>query len=43
VIAILGKGHEQGQQIGTETVPFDDASVAIEEWRRLELAGHAGR
>ena len=42
VIAILGKGHEQGQQIGNETVPFDDATVAVEEWRRLLPVGHAG-
>ncbi|WP_425486884.1 UDP-N-acetylmuramoyl-L-alanyl-D-glutamate--2,6-diaminopimelate ligase [Microlunatus speluncae] len=42
VIAILGKGHEQGQQIGTDLLPFDDATVAIEEWRRLEPAGQAG-
>jgi len=27
VLAVAGKGHEQGQTIGTETLPFDDASV----------------
>jgi UDP-N-acetylmuramoyl-L-alanyl-D-glutamate--2,6-diaminopimelate ligase len=27
VLAVAGKGHEQGQTIGTITVPFDDASV----------------
>jgi UDP-N-acetylmuramoyl-L-alanyl-D-glutamate--2,6-diaminopimelate ligase len=27
VLAVAGKGHEQGQTIGTETHPFDDASV----------------
>ena len=27
VLAIAGKGHEQGQTIGTETLPFDDAAV----------------
>ncbi|MCC7426124.1 MAG: UDP-N-acetylmuramoyl-L-alanyl-D-glutamate--2,6-diaminopimelate ligase [Alphaproteobacteria bacterium] len=26
VLAIAGKGHEQGQTIGTVTLPFDDAS-----------------
>ncbi|CAB4582550.1 unannotated protein [freshwater metagenome] len=24
LVAVLGKGHEQGQQIGNETYPFDD-------------------
>ncbi|MFL1464091.1 UDP-N-acetylmuramoyl-L-alanyl-D-glutamate--2,6-diaminopimelate ligase [Roseococcus sp. DSY-14] len=27
VLAVAGKGHEQGQTIGGETLPFDDASV----------------
>ena len=27
VLVVAGKGHEQGQTIGTETHPFDDASV----------------
>jgi len=27
VLVIAGKGHEQGQTIGTTTVPFDDVSV----------------
>jgi UDP-N-acetylmuramoyl-L-alanyl-D-glutamate--2,6-diaminopimelate ligase len=26
-IALLGKGHEQGQELATETVPFDDRRV----------------
>jgi UDP-N-acetylmuramoyl-L-alanyl-D-glutamate--2,6-diaminopimelate ligase len=33
VIAILGKGHETGQQIGTELRPFNDVDVVLEEWR----------
>ena len=33
VIAILGKGHETGQQIGVELRPFSDAEVVLEEWR----------
>lgn len=28
VLVIAGKGHEQGQIVGTEVRPFDDASVA---------------
>lgn len=39
VIAILGKGHEQGQQVGARLLPFDDATVAVEEWRKLQPAG----
>jgi len=31
VVLILGKGHEQGQEIGSEIIPFDDRTVAIEE------------
>jgi UDP-N-acetylmuramoyl-L-alanyl-D-glutamate--2,6-diaminopimelate ligase len=27
VLVVAGKGHEQGQTIGTETLPFDDAVV----------------
>ena len=27
VLAVAGKGHEQGQTIGTATLPFDDAAV----------------
>ncbi|MEM8986844.1 MAG: UDP-N-acetylmuramoyl-L-alanyl-D-glutamate--2,6-diaminopimelate ligase [Pseudomonadota bacterium] len=28
VLIIAGKGHETGQTVGTETLPFDDAAVA---------------
>ena len=34
IVLILGKGHESGQQIGAENLPFDDRSVATEELRR---------
>jgi UDP-N-acetylmuramoyl-L-alanyl-D-glutamate--2,6-diaminopimelate ligase len=35
VVVIAGKGHEQGQELRGETLPFDDRSVAREELRRL--------
>jgi len=35
VLAVAGKGHEQGQTIGTEVFPFDDAGVV------RQLAGAA--
>ncbi|MEO1252488.1 MAG: UDP-N-acetylmuramoyl-L-alanyl-D-glutamate--2,6-diaminopimelate ligase [Pseudomonadota bacterium] len=28
VLMVLGKGHETGQQVGDETLPFDDVEVA---------------
>jgi UDP-N-acetylmuramoyl-L-alanyl-D-glutamate--2,6-diaminopimelate ligase len=30
VLVIAGKGHETGQIIGREVLPFDDAVVAME-------------
>jgi UDP-N-acetylmuramoyl-L-alanyl-D-glutamate--2,6-diaminopimelate ligase len=30
VVVIAGKGHEQGQTIGTTVLPFDDREVAVE-------------
>jgi UDP-N-acetylmuramoyl-L-alanyl-D-glutamate--2,6-diaminopimelate ligase len=35
VVVIAGKGHEQGQEVGGETLPFDDREVAREALRRL--------
>jgi UDP-N-acetylmuramoyl-L-alanyl-D-glutamate--2,6-diaminopimelate ligase len=32
---IAGKGHEQGQVVGTQVIPFDDATVAREELARI--------
>lgn len=35
IVAILGKGHEQGQQIGETTHPFDDVAVTVERWAAI--------
>jgi UDP-N-acetylmuramyl tripeptide synthase len=35
VVLIAGKGHEQGQETGGRTVPFDDRAVARDALRRL--------
>jgi UDP-N-acetylmuramoyl-L-alanyl-D-glutamate--2,6-diaminopimelate ligase len=35
VLAVAGKGHEQGQTIGSETLPFDDVATV----RRLAGVG----
>ena len=37
-LVIAGKGHETGQTVGDETIPFDDAEVA----RRAVAALHGG-
>jgi UDP-N-acetylmuramoyl-L-alanyl-D-glutamate--2,6-diaminopimelate ligase len=37
VVVIAGKGHEQGQQVGEQVLPFDDRVVA-----RSVLAAGAG-
>lgn len=44
VVAILGKGHEHGQELTgpdglSVTLPFDDVLVAAEEWLRLADPG----
>ena len=38
VLLIAGKGHETGQLIGDETLPFDDASVANNKIRAMREA-----
>ena len=35
VVLVAGKGHEQGQEVGGTTTPFDDRDVAREALRRL--------
>ena len=36
VVVIAGKGHEQGQEIAGEKLPFDDREVAREALREIE-------
>ncbi len=45
VVAILGKGHELGQEIAGTVLPFSDPVVAAEEWAVLhpDLATRAGQ
>ncbi len=40
VVAVLGKGHETGQEVGGRIVPFDDRQVLRSVW--AELAARAG-
>ncbi len=40
-VLILGRGHETGQRIGDETLPFDDREVAREELAALGFGGSA--
>lgn len=39
VVAILGKGHEDGQQLADRVLPFRDADVALAQWRALTERG----
>ncbi|MDO4411636.1 UDP-N-acetylmuramoyl-L-alanyl-D-glutamate--2,6-diaminopimelate ligase [Cutibacterium sp.] len=35
VICVLGKGHETGQRVGSEVLPFDDREVIRAEWQAM--------
>lgn len=37
-VAVLGKGHETGQQLADRTVPFDDVIELTRAWARLKEA-----
>jgi UDP-N-acetylmuramoyl-L-alanyl-D-glutamate--2,6-diaminopimelate ligase len=42
-VVVAGKGHEQGQQIGSQTLPFDDRRVLAAAVRRLAGSGESSR
>lgn len=39
VVLVLGKGHEQGQEVNGQVLPFDDVSVVAEQWLRQKEGG----
>lgn len=41
-VAVLGKGHESGQDIAGVIREFDDVSVVEQEWHRLSTEGETG-
>lgn len=43
VVLILGKGHEQGQEIDGEVHPFDDRVIAGAELERLRKSANFDR
>ena len=38
VVAVLGKGHERGQEIAGEVLPFADEDAVREVWAELHPA-----
>jgi UDP-N-acetylmuramoyl-L-alanyl-D-glutamate--2,6-diaminopimelate ligase len=43
VVAVLGKGHESGQEIGGRLLPFDDVAVVEQEWAELAAVPRVAR
>lgn len=39
VIAVLGKGHERGQEVAGRVLPFDDAEQLVTAWRECRRFG----
>jgi UDP-N-acetylmuramoyl-L-alanyl-D-glutamate--2,6-diaminopimelate ligase len=39
VVAVLGKGHESGQEVAGRVLPFSDAVVVREVWAELSAGG----
>jgi UDP-N-acetylmuramoyl-L-alanyl-D-glutamate--2,6-diaminopimelate ligase len=42
LVLILGKGHEQGQEVGPTVFPFDDRTIAGEALIRLRKSANSG-
>lgn len=42
LVLVLGKGHEQGQEVGGKVLPFDDMQVALESLKRLRKSAKSG-
>ncbi len=42
LVLVLGKGHEQGQEIGGKVLPFDDREVATDSLNRLRKSTKSG-
>ena len=40
VVAVLGKGHELGQEVGGAVLPFSDLEVVTAEWAAVLGVGH---
>lgn len=43
VVLVLGKGHERGQEIAGEVLPFDDAGTVRELWDEIRTMAGEGR